>query len=70
LSIKYANAKLIKHMTTEPPRRIQKLDAKIHLEKQFTHEQRLNLEDIAKTCPVAVSLSPEIVVQMQFVYDL
>ena len=52
------------------PRRIGELRIEIHLPKTLTSDQRLNLENIAFTCPVKESLHPSLLVSSTFFYDL
>lgn len=49
-----------KHMSTELPRRIAKLDVRIEVPLAGTHPDRKLLENAALTCPVHQSLHPEI----------
>lgn len=52
------------------PRRIGELRLQIYLPKSLTAEQRINLENIAATCPVKESLHPTILVSSTYYYDL
>ena len=70
LTFSGATAHVLKGMTTHPPRRIADLTLMIHLAEGTPPAQRPRLEEIARTCPVALSLSQDVKVQMQFVYDL
>jgi uncharacterized OsmC-like protein len=56
-----------KHMRSGP-RRVDSLPLRIRLSDRLTDEQRTYLEGIAHTCPVALSLLPEIGVTMVFEY--
>ncbi|WP_303309943.1 OsmC family protein [Hymenobacter sp. BT730] len=58
-----------KHMTGEP-RRIAQIDVHFHLPATLPAKERAILENAARTCPVALSLNPEIQQQVQFTYDL
>lgn len=60
---------LTKHMTTEPPRRIAQLDVQFQLPAALPAADRALLERTARTCPVALSLNPEIRQQVQFSYS-
>jgi putative redox protein len=60
-------ARVEKTMTTSGPRRIAELT--LHLEVPGTSpEHRARLEEIARGCPVARSLSPELHLPMRFTY--
>lgn len=59
---------LTKHMTTEAPRRIAQLDVQFQLPAALAPADRALLERTAYTCPVALSLNPEIRQQVQFTY--
>ena len=54
-----------KHMRSDP-RRIDRLPLRIRLPKALTDEQRERLQEVARTCPVARSIHPDIVAEMQF----
>ena len=49
-----------KHMTSEAPRRIAKLEAELEIPLPASHPACVVLEEAARTCPVALSLHPEI----------
>ena len=49
-----------KHMTTKPPRRIQRLEVSLEIPLPETLPSRATLEEAALNCPVALSLHPEI----------
>ncbi len=49
-----------KHMAPEPPRRIAKIEVTFDLPISPSDDQRAGLEAAAATCPVALSLHPEI----------
>ena len=57
-----------KHMTKEPPRRVERLVVEINLPEGIPAEKRKALEHAALTCPVALSLNPEIEVDTSFNY--
>jgi putative redox protein len=64
-----ADATIEKIMTTSGPRRVAQLEAVLHLSSRLSPEHRERLEAIARSCPVALSLSPDVDVEMRFVYD-
>jgi putative redox protein len=53
-----------KRMTTEPPRRIARVPAEIS--QRLDAEAKRELESIARTCPVALSLSDAIPIDVEF----
>ncbi|MCB2376564.1 OsmC family protein [Hymenobacter sp. BT635] len=56
-----------KHMASEP-RRIAQIDVSFRLPGSLTKKERALLENAARTCPVALSLNPEIRQEVQFAY--
>ena len=64
-----AEFSLEKHMTPEPPRRVDAVPVTIHLPASLTPEQREVLENAARTCPVERSLSPDVRREVRFVYE-
>jgi putative redox protein len=54
-----ATARVVKHMTTTPPRRIARVDVEISVPQPPDHPDRVRLEEFARGCPVALSLHPE-----------
>lgn len=57
-----------KHMTLDPPRRIGRLALTLSLPKRLDQSTRAKLERAAHTCPVALSLHPDISLAMDFRY--
>ena len=59
-----------KHMTAEPPRRIARLDVAFSIPRSVAAaldaEARQELERVAHTCPVALSLHPDVKLNVQF----
>lgn len=68
-SIPFDSASFVveKHMRSGP-RRVDRLPLRIRMPSGLTEDQRAYLEEIARTCPVARSLLPEIEVEMVFEY--
>lgn len=56
-----------KHMAAEP-RRIRQIDVQFKLPATLGLKERTTLENAARTCPVALSLNPEIRQEVQFEY--
>jgi len=65
-SIDGAKAVVLKHMVSEPFRRIGRLDVVVEMPLSGKHPQREAIERTALNCPVAKSLSPEIQVPVSF----
>jgi putative redox protein len=57
-----------KHMSTAPPRRIARIVVRFELPPGIPKERRAPLERAAHTCPVSLSLHPEVVQDVSFVY--
>lgn len=62
-------ARVRKHMTSEPPRRIAKLEVDIKIPLPAGHEHRARLEAAANGCPVRRSLHPDVEVVETFSWD-
>ena len=62
-----ARASVEKRMTP-PPRRIGELVLVIEMPREVRGEHRARLEEVARTCPVARSLHPDVKVPMEFRY--
>lgn len=62
-----AAGRVVKEMATELPRRIAKLGIELDMPSAgLSQEQRARLEEIARTCPVALSLSKELELPIKF----
>lgn len=64
----YGKARVLKHMTSEPPRRIAELAVEIELSSAHSPDERAQLERIARDCPVALSLHPDTALKLSFRY--
>lgn len=62
-----ASANVVKQMSP-PPRRIAQLTVVIQMPKEVKPEQRARLEELARTCPVARSLHPDVNLPITFSY--
>jgi putative redox protein len=65
-SIGGAKAIVLKHMASEPVRRIGKLEVVIEVPLPANHPQRATLEKVAVNCPVQKSLSPDLEIPVSF----
>jgi putative redox protein len=57
-----------KHMSTDPPRRVARIVVRIDFPAGIATSYRSRLERIARTCPVAKSLHPDIKLDVTFTY--
>ena len=51
-----------------PPRRVARIVVRIDFPSGLSSDQRSRLEHIARTCPVARSIHPDIVLDLLFAY--
>ncbi|MDX9732386.1 MAG: OsmC family protein [Bdellovibrionales bacterium] len=68
ISLQGAKAQVTKEMTTNP-RRISKLTVEIEMPPGIPVDAREKLETIARTCPVAKSISAEIETPIRFIWS-
>ena len=61
-------AKVRKHMTSEPPRRIARIEVQVSIPLPATHPNRGILERTALSCPVSLSLHPEVEQAVTFLW--
>ena len=59
---------IVKHMSTEPPRRIAQIDVTFRLPASLSPSDRILLERSAHTCPVTLSLHPDVKQNVVFEY--
>ena len=59
---------VLKHMSTEAPRRIAQIDVTFTLPAALAPQERTLLERAAHTCPVGLSLHPEVRQNIVFEY--
>jgi len=62
-----ARAAVEKRMSP-PPRRIAELVLVVDMPREVSQKDRARLEEVARTCPVARSLHPDVAVPMEFRY--
>jgi len=60
---------IVKHMSTEPPRRIAQIDVTFRLPASLSPSDRTLLERSAHTCPVTLSLHPDVKQNVVFEYQ-
>jgi putative redox protein len=68
IAVERAKGRVVKDMTQTPPRKIAKLTVEIELPASLSEAQRARLEEIGRTCPVALSLGADVEVAMNFSY--
>ncbi len=68
IRFEYGKAKVLKHMSDAPPRRVAELEVEIELSAAHPVDERVILEQIAHSCPVALSLHPETRLNLSFRY--
>lgn len=66
IDIGKTTVKVLKEMTPQPPRRIAKLTVVFTIPLSADHPQRSLLENAARSCPVHLSLHPEVTQEMRF----
>ena len=59
---------IVKHMSTEAPRRIAQIDVTFRLPATLSPSDRTLLERSAHTCPVTLSLHPDVKQNVVFIY--
>ena len=59
---------VLKHMSAEPPRRIAQIDVTFSLPAWLAPQERTILERAAHTCPVGLSLHPDVRQNIVFEY--
>jgi len=67
ITFERASARVVKHMASDP-RRVARIEMHITLDAALTAKERIILERIAHTCPVARSLHPDVVQETRFIY--
>jgi len=68
ISLEGARASVDKEMTTTGTRRIDRLAVRVQLPAALDDKTRSALEQVAKLCPVAASLHPDVRVDLTFAY--
>lgn len=59
-----------KHMAISPPRRVSALDINVFMPKALTADQRRVLEEVGNSCPVLLSLSPDVKLNKKYIYNV
>lgn len=61
-------AEVEKHMSAAPPRRIARIVVRLRMPAGIAADRRVALERAARSCPVALSLNPELVQELEFTW--
>ena len=69
LDLKGSTVSVKKIMSQDAPRRIAQLDVDLQLPASLSAADRALMERTAHTCPVALSLNPEIRQEVRFIYQ-
>ncbi len=67
ISMEGTHAKVKKTMASDP-RRISQIDIEIYLPKSIEERHRAKIESVGRNCPVAMSLHPDLVQNVRFIY--
>ena len=65
IAIEGTSAEVIKHMSEDLPRRVAQLDVSIQIPHKLTDRELVILRNAAETCPVAKSIHPKLVVNLE-----
>lgn len=68
IAIEGLSVAIEKHMTAAPPRRVARIVLRFAMPPGIAAADRPKLEAAARTCPVALSLSPEVQVEASFAW--
>ncbi|MFN3952044.1 MAG: OsmC family protein [Thermaurantimonas sp.] len=60
----------VKKVMASAPRRVSEIHVKVHLPSSFPADERHRLEQAARNCPVAKSLHPDILQNVEFLWTL
>jgi putative redox protein len=69
VDLKGSTVQVKKTMSQDAPRRIVQLDVALQLPASLSESDRALMERVAHTCPVALSLHPDIRQEIQFSYQ-
>lgn len=64
-----ASAQVVKHMSIDPPRKVVKIKVTVQMPASLKEApERKKIEDAGLTCPVALSIHPDIDQDIEFIY--
>ena len=70
INIEGAKCSVTKIMSSAPPRKVAEIQIKLKFPQQYSEPQQKLLEDIAMTCPVYLSLHPDMVKTVDFGWEV
>ena len=70
INIDGAKCSVTKIMSSTPPRKVAEIQIKMQFPQQYSEQQQKLLEDIALTCPVYLSLHPDLVKTVDFGWEV
>ncbi|HEV7348494.1 OsmC family protein [Telluribacter sp.] len=72
IDLKGSDMEITKGMSADAPRRIVRIEVKLGMltDRELTAEERARLERAAHTCPVALSLHPDITQAITFAWNV
>lgn len=70
LNIDGAKCSVTKIMSSTPPRKVAELQIKLKFPQQYTEQQQKLIEEICLTCPVYLSLNPDMVKTVDFGWEV
>ena len=63
-----ASGRVLKQMHSQGPRRVASLEVEVQMPAGIEASSRSQLEEIARACPVALSLHPDVNIPISFIY--
>jgi putative redox protein len=70
INIEGAKCSVTKIMSSTPPRKVAEIQIKMQWPQQYSDQQQKLLEDIALSCPVYLSLHPDLVKTVDFGWEV
>ena len=70
LALEGSSYTVTKHMSTDAPRRIVQIDVTVQLPAALSASERALMERTAHSCPVALSLHPDVKQNLVFAYSV
>ncbi|MBS1527911.1 MAG: OsmC family protein [Bacteroidetes bacterium] len=70
INIDGAKCSVTKVMTSAPPRKVAEIQIKMQWPRRYSEEQQKRIEEICVTCPVYLSLHPDMVKTVDFGWEV